>query len=109
MHYLAQNLELPGGAVIQGKLDATKFSNVGGIITALIPFLFSFAGLGLLIMLLAAGFTFLTSAGDAKQMEKGKQQLTWAIAGFLIIFLAYWLTQILGRILGLESIGTIFK
>ena len=60
-------------------------------------------------MLLAAGFTLLTSAGDAKKMEQGKSRLTNALIGFLIIFTAYWFTQIMGKIFGIVEIQTIFK
>lgn len=60
-------------------------------------------------MLISAGFSFLTSAGDAKKLEKGKQQLTYAVVGFLVIFVAYWLVQIAGFVFGIEEIGTIFR
>lgn len=85
------------------------FQNIGGILSAAIPLVLAFAGLGLLLMLISAGFTFLTSAGDAKKMEQGKQQLTNAIVGFFIVFAAYWIVQLTGTILGLESITSVFK
>ena len=84
-------------------------STIGDIVSRAIPLVFAFAGLGLLLMLLSAGYTFLTSAGDAKQMEKGKQQLTFAVVGFLIVFAAFWVVQLTGTIFGLESMTAIFK
>lgn len=75
-------------------------SSVGPIISKALPIIIGLAGLGLLVMLISAGYTFMTSAGDAKKMEKGKQQLTFAIVGFLIVFGAYWVVQIVGVMFG---------
>jgi hypothetical protein len=87
---------------------AFEQGKIGNILSAAIPFVLGFAGLGLLLMLIAAGYTFLTSAGDAKKMEQGKQQLTNALVGFIIVFAAYWIVQLIGKIFGLESINSVF-
>jgi hypothetical protein len=110
---LAQNLKFPDGSSIQGPLNISggggTSPTIGGILSTAIPLIFAFAGLGLLIMLISSGYTFLTSAGDAKNMEKGKQQLTFAIVGFLIVFAAYWVVQLTGAMFGLQSMTTVFK
>src|SRR5689334_23185500 len=104
-HLLAQ-LKLPGAnnssvtvSYPQGFLF-TGNVGLGGILNRAIPLILAFAGLGLLIMLIMAGYTFLTSAGDAKKMEQGKQQITNAIIGFLIVFVAYWVVQLVGVMFG---------
>lgn len=102
---LAQSLTIQDVGSIP---DPVKFANIGAILNAAIPFIFAFAGIGLLLMLLAAGFNFLTSAGDPKKLEAGKQRLTNAIVGFLIIFVAYWAVQIAGVIFGIKEIQDIF-
>ena len=86
-----------------------KQGTIGGILSAAVPLILAFAGLGLLLMLISAGYTFLTSAGDAKKMEQGKQRLTNALVGFIIVFAAYWIVQLTGTIFGLESITSVFK
>lgn len=109
---LAQSLTLPGGSTIEGPLKmpgAAANPTIGGILSTAVPLILAFAGLGLLLMLLSAGYTFLTSAGDAKKMEQGKSQLTNAIVGFFIVFAAYWIVQLVGTIFGLESILSVFK
>ncbi len=109
---LVQNLTLPDGTSIQGPLNipgAGSDPTIGGILSAAVPLIFAFAGLGLLLMLLSAGYTFLTSAGDAKKMEQGKHQMTNALVGFFIVFAAYWIVQLIGTIFGLESITSVFK
>lgn len=116
---LAQAIQLPGPSdtpiLVNYPSEFSRFvfqgnqGTIGNILSAAIPLVLAFAGLGLLLMLLSAGFTFLTSAGDAKKMEQGKQQLTFAVVGFLIVFAAYWIVQLTGTIFGLQSITSIFK
>lgn len=97
--------DIPGS--IKGPVS---FGKIGDIFnTTTFGIIFGFAGLGLLLMIISAGFTLLTSAGDAKQMEAGKQRLTYAIVGFLVIFVAYWGVQLAGKILGVEEITSVFK
>jgi hypothetical protein len=108
---LAQNLTLPDGSSITGPLKINGVESnptIGTILSAAIPLVLGFAGLGLLLMLISAGYTFLTSAGDAKKMEQGKQQLTNAVVGFIIVFAAYWIVQLVGIIFKLESIKSVF-
>ena len=104
----AQSLTLPGGTAVTGP-TGFRFTTIGSIISYAIPFVFAAAGIGLLLMLLSGGFSFLTSAGDAKKLESGKQRLVNALLGFFIIFLAYWLVQGLGIIFGFDLISSIFK
>jgi hypothetical protein len=106
-HNLAQFLHLPGmgrSENLQGPLSEAAFPNfkIGSILNRAMEYIFLFAGVGLLFMLLSGGFSFLTSAGDPKQMESGKNRITWALAGFLIIFVAYWIVQLIQVIFGLE-------
>ncbi len=108
---LAQELQLPwdnGSQSIQG-LPNFQFASLGDLIGTAMPYVFAAAGLGLLLMLISAGFTFLTSAGDAKKLESGKGRLTAALTGFIVIFIAYWLVQILGTVFGIEGIKETFK
>ena len=108
-HTLAQNLTLPGNVSIQGPTGfSANFTDIGHILTDIIPLIFIIAGVGLLLMIISAGFTMLTSAGDAKKMEKAQQQLTYAIVGFIIIFAAFWLVKIFGTIFGVSTINSIF-
>lgn len=107
MKLLAQGLNLPGGTAISGP-EGFRFTRLGEVVESAIKFVFAFAGIALLLMIIAAGLTLMTSAGDAKKIEQGKQRLTYSLVGFLIIFTAYWLVQILGRIFGFEEITKIF-
>jgi|SRR3989344_3700782 len=78
---------------------------LGNIITALLGYILPLAGMALLLYLLFAGFQFLTSGGDPKKVEQAKERLTSALVGFVIVFAAYWIVQIVGTVLGLGSTG----
>lgn len=103
----AQSLTFPGGTTVGGPV--TKFSTIGDVVSGAVPYVFAFAGFGLLLMLLAAGFDYLTSAGDEKKLETAKQRLTNALVGFLIILTAFWLVQVAAKIFGLSEAQSIFK
>ncbi len=115
-HLLAQGIILPGqnGTPIPYPTQMQNFvfqgvnGTIGSVVSRAIPFVLGFAGIGLLLMILAAGFSMLTSAGDAKKLEGGKQQLTNAIVGFLIVFVAFWVVQIVGKIFGIQEFFDIF-
>ena len=119
-HTLAQKLYLPWGqgssTSIKGPLSGDKYLpqpgdmyTLGDIISRVMTYIFVFAGIGLLLMLIMSGFSYLTSAGDPKKLEQGKARLTNAILGFVIIFAAYWVVQIAGIIFGIDAIKSIFK
>ncbi|OGV89601.1 hypothetical protein A2Z41_02635 [Microgenomates group bacterium RBG_19FT_COMBO_39_10] len=97
-------LNFPGGGEPINDPTGFKFAsgNIGNIINALVPYIFALAGLALLLVLILAGFEMMTSAGDPKKMESAKGRLTGAVIGFVIIFVAYWLVQILEVIFGLK-------
>jgi hypothetical protein len=81
------------------------YSTLGDIISAFLPYLFVLAGLILFAFLIWAGFEFLTSAGDPEKVKAAQGKLTSAIVGFIIIFAAYWIAQILQIIFGVGILG----
>lgn len=106
---LAQIIRLPGSNTegeptiveLQGPGEITdRFSDIGEVISALIPVMLSIAGLILFIMLLWGGYDFLFSGGDPGKIESGRTRIFNAIIGFVIVFVAYFLVQLLGFIFG---------
>lgn len=77
-------------------------ADLGTIINEFLKYLFPLAGLLLFAYLVMAGFSFLTSGGEPKAMEQAKEKITHALAGFLLIFVAYWLVQLLEFIFNLK-------
>lgn len=92
--------------------DKTKINlkdpnlSIGQIISALLPYIFTIAGLILFFYLIWAGFEMLTSTGNPKKLESARGRLGQAIVGFIIIFVSYWLAKILETVLGIDILGT---
>lgn len=100
MNNLAQRLIIttaPGqpGFVIEGPLPAGRFTNLASLVNNALPIIFAVAGIFLLVYLVWGGFDFLISLGDPKKAEAGKGKITNALLGFVIIFIAFWLVQII--------------
>ncbi|HCM82471.1 MAG: hypothetical protein UW37_C0007G0024 [Candidatus Gottesmanbacteria bacterium GW2011_GWA2_44_17] len=109
-HIFAQTLKIGGGDqtyTIDSGFTGLP-TTISEIVKKAFPFIFALAGVGLLLMIIAAGFTLMTSAGDAKKMESGKNRLTFAIVGFLVIFTAFWVVQLFGIMFGVEPIQKLF-
>lgn len=83
-------------------------SSIGDILSSLLPFVFTIAGMLLLVYLIFGGFQLMLSRGDPKAAQSAKSHISNALIGFVIIFIAFWIVQIFGRILGLQGIINIF-
>jgi len=77
-------------------------SQVSQIIFSLFPYLFIIAGLLLLFYLIAGGFQMMIAAGDEKGLAEAKGKITNALVGFLLLFISFWLVQIIEVILGIQ-------
>jgi hypothetical protein len=80
-------------------------TNLGSLVSVILPYLFLIAGILLFGYLIMGGFTYLTAMGDPKKAESAKGKITNALIGFFLIFAAYWIVQIVDRIfmLGIYS------
>ncbi|SRR3989339_726273 len=113
MNTLAQKIIFPGtsGTPIEGPLPTlngggTEFNTLGDFVSKLLPLVFVAGGLILFVMLVAAGFQYLTSAGEAKAAESAQKKITSALLGFVILFIAFWLTQLLSGLFGFKMFGS---
>jgi hypothetical protein len=92
-------LQPPGGGT-------GDFSSLGAALTSLMDYIFAIAGLILLFMIISSGYSLLTSAGNPEAIQKGKSRLTAALVGFLLVFAAFWILQIIEVFLGLKGTFT---
>lgn len=100
---LAQVVKLPGGETITGPLPADKnFNTLADLVNNAIPIIYAVAGVLLVAYLVWGGYDFLLSMGDPKKTEAGKNKITTAIIGILIIFVSYWIIQLADYLLQLN-------
>lgn len=98
---LLLNPEQPGKGV------GDVYPQLSSFINLFIPLAFIFSGIILLFLLIGGGFSIIASGGNAKSVEQGKNQISGAVLGFLVIFSAYWIIQIIQTITGVKILGTI--
>jgi hypothetical protein len=55
-------------------------------------------------MIVSGGFTMLSSPTNPQAQESGKQRITYAVVGFIILFAAYWIMQILKIIFKIDVV-----
>src|SRR4030042_6924596 len=74
-----------------------EFSSLGSIVSYLLPKIFIVAGVIFFFLIVIAGIGVLSGAGgdDAHAKEKTKNFLTYSLIGFIIIFVSYWILQII--------------
>ena len=95
------NVDNPGGFG-QGANSFGADPTLGQIVGTIVKYVMAFSGFILLILIIFGGFTLLTSAGNPDKVKKGQSLLVSALIGFAIIFVAYWLMQIIEIIFGIR-------
>lgn len=80
--------------IIAGSPVAAELASPGGVVSRLLNFLFPMAGLILFLLISWGGFEILISSADQKGMEAGKNRVTAAIIGFILLFSTYWMAQL---------------
>jgi len=85
-----------------GRKDA--YQSLGGFISAILPNVYVLAGIIAFVLVLIAGLMFIINAGkgESEQAKKWQKTLTVSITGLLIIFLSYWIIQIIETITGIK-------
>jgi hypothetical protein len=87
---------------ITGSDQAEALSTPGGIISRVLLFAFPMAGLILFVMILWGGFEMLAGSATKKSVDAGKQRITAAIIGFVLLFVSYWIIQIISVVFGIN-------
>lgn len=90
-------------------INPTTSLKIGDIITGILPYVFTITGILILVYLLLGGLQMMFAAGDPKKVQGAWGKITNAVIGFVIIFIAYWLTQLIGKIFNIQIINDIFK
>lgn len=79
-----------------------RFGTVGDIISGVLPYILWIAGISLLFMLVSGGLTLMTAAGDQGKTKEGYGKLTAGMIGFILVIMAYFVTQIVELVLGVK-------
>ena len=77
-------------------------SGVYPILSEVLKYVYVIGGLLLLVYLIYGGFHMMLAAKDEKGLVEAKGKISNALIGFLLLFVSYWLVQIMEYILGIQ-------
>jgi ABC-type thiamin/hydroxymethylpyrimidine transport system permease subunit len=76
-----------------GEINTGTNENLMDLIFRLINWAIGIAAVLSVAILIAAGYMYITAAGDESKIEKATKTLTWAIIGLVIAFISVILVQ----------------
>ncbi len=91
-----------GNTYLGSGSQLTNLSNVGSFVSRIVQGSIAVAGIILVFLFVFGGISIIASAGsdNPQGVEKGKQAITTALLGFLLIFGAYWIVKLIEIIAG---------
>lgn len=75
-----------GGLIIENPLS--PYSDIWQLIMRIIDIIFNIAILATAILIVYAGFLFITAGGQEERIKTAQKTLTWAVVGLAIVILA---------------------
>lgn len=107
MNYLAQT-----GIPIEDKFFGTtggfrNLSDIGNLVSTLVNLALIASGLVFLFLFVIGGISIMSGSGsdNPERAAKGKQAITTALIGFVVVFAAYWIVKLIETITGIKILG----
>lgn len=97
-----------GGTPIRAPKDVPTggiLTTGSSILTALINLLFIIAIVLALIFLILGGIRWIMSGGDPKAVEGARKQITYAVIGLIVVFLAFLIVNFIGNFFNIKLLG----
>ncbi len=85
----------------QGSTADQAYPNFATLLNHLLPNIYLFAGLIIFAFIFLGGFIMIANAGNTDKQQEGKQLITGALIGFLLIILSYFIIQIIEILTGI--------
>ena len=83
-----------------------SLTGIGTLVGVFVSNAIVVAGIILLFLLIFGGIGMMVGAGknNPQKTAQGKQAVTAAVIGFIIIITAYWIAWIVGKMMGIDNI-----
>jgi len=73
--------------------------NADSAVAGLLNTVYFIAGIAAVLVIILAGYFYVTAAGNASQIKRAKDAIIGAVAGLVVVIMAFVITQfVLGRI-----------
>jgi amino acid transporter len=92
--------------VVDGVTVAKNVATIRGIecmVSNILAVATTIIGLAAFIMVIVGAFLYLTSGGNSKGVEAGKQSMTYAVIGIILALLSYWILILISDFTGVET------
>ncbi len=76
-----------------------QYCSEGKVYDKVVNIMYMLIGIFAVIILIYGGYVYMLAQGNAAQAAKGRQILTWAIAGFVVVILATVIVNVVVRAL----------
>lgn len=83
-----------------------RTQTIGNLISVVLQAAFALAGVIFIFLLVFGGISMIAGAGNQnpEQTGKGRQAVTSAVIGLVVVFAAYWIVRLIEEILGVRFI-----
>lgn len=89
--------------------DGTHFltepSGVSTLVTIGVGDAMVFAGVILIILIIASGYSMISGSGDPGKMKQAQNILTYAVIGFILVIAAFFIVSLIERSTGITILG----
>ncbi|MBI2018222.1 hypothetical protein HYS96_00810 [Candidatus Daviesbacteria bacterium] len=82
--------------------DAAGLDQIEQVFTSVISVMVGLGFVALLVLLVLAGFKYLTSGGEQKAVQQAHLTVTWALLGILFMAIAWLLLQLIENFTGIK-------
>lgn len=82
------------------ELNAVTLKCLPIIFQNIVTWLFILVGVAAIILIAYSGVKFILSGGDSKQVEGARKTFTYAIAGLVVVLLAYTVIRVISHVTG---------
>lgn len=87
-----------------GLMDVWTLDCIFPLASNIIFWLLVFAGIIALIIIIVSGLRLIMSGGDPKAIDQARKTLAWAIIGLVIVFLSFFIINIISVVTGVKCI-----
>ena len=82
--------------------DPPQISDLEVVFKNVVNVALGFAGIAFFVLLLVGGFKYMFAGGDPKAIDSAKKTLTSAVAGLLVVILAYLVLVFIKELTGVD-------
>ena len=85
----------------------TQLTGVSSLVSIILRLALAISGIVLTVFIIMGGIGIIGGAGsdNPEQVAKGRQAVTSALIGFIVVFTAYWIVRLIELITGLNLIS----